>query len=91
MKWFNQICFHVLVLASVTTVGISNSVAQPTTSASGEKTELMWFGQAGFRIKTPGGKAVVIDPWLTGGPKTPAPYKTDISSVGRSDTNQIWF
>ncbi len=49
------------------------------------KTELLWLGQAGFRIKSPGGKTIVIDPWLTGGPKTPAPYKTDISALGKVD------
>lgn len=49
------------------------------------KTELYWFGQAGFKIKTPGGKTIVIDPWLTAGPKTPAPYKTDLSALGKVD------
>jgi L-ascorbate metabolism protein UlaG (beta-lactamase superfamily) len=53
-------------------------------TASG-KTELLWLGQAGFRITSPGGKTIVIDPWLTGGPKTPAPYKTDISALGKVD------
>jgi L-ascorbate metabolism protein UlaG (beta-lactamase superfamily) len=40
---------------------------------------------AGFRIKSPGGKMIVIDPWITGGPKTPAPYKTDLNAVGKID------
>ena len=62
----------------------ANSQAQTAPANSG-KTELLWFGQAGFRIKTPGGKIIVIDPWLTGGPKTPAPYKTDLSAVGKVD------
>ena len=53
-------------------------------TASG-KTELLWLGQAGFRITSPGGKTIVIDPWLTGGPKTPAPYKTDIGALGKVD------
>ena len=47
----------------------ANAQAQTAPAASG-KTELLWLGQAGFRIKTPGGKIIVIDPWLTGGPKT---------------------
>jgi L-ascorbate metabolism protein UlaG (beta-lactamase superfamily) len=53
-------------------------------SASG-KTEMLWLGQAGFRIKSPGGKMIVIDPWLTAGPKTPAPYKTDLAALGKID------
>jgi L-ascorbate metabolism protein UlaG (beta-lactamase superfamily) len=54
-------------------------------TATQGKTELLWFSQAGFRIKTPGGKTIVIDPWITGGPKTPAPYKTDLNAVGKID------
>ena len=53
-------------------------------TASG-KTELLWLGQASFRITSPGGKTIVIDPWLSGGPKTPAPYKTDLSALGKVD------
>jgi L-ascorbate metabolism protein UlaG (beta-lactamase superfamily) len=49
------------------------------------KTELLWLGQASFRIKSPGGKIIVVDPWITGGPKTPAPYKTDLSALGKVD------
>ncbi len=59
-----------------------SSFAQ-TTSAGTGKTELLWLGQASFRIKSPGGRIIVIDPWLTGGPKTPAPYKTDLSALGK--------
>ena len=46
---------------------------------------MLWLGQASFRITTPGGKTIVIDPWLSGGPKTPAPYKTDLSALGKVD------
>jgi L-ascorbate metabolism protein UlaG (beta-lactamase superfamily) len=60
------------------------SPAQAQTSATG-KTELLWLGQASFRIKSPGGKIIVIDPWITGGPKTPAPYKTDLAALGKVD------
>ena len=63
----------------------SPAQAQAQAQAATGKTELYWFGQAGFKIKTPGGKTIVIDPWLTGGPKTPAPYKTDISAIGKVD------
>jgi L-ascorbate metabolism protein UlaG (beta-lactamase superfamily) len=66
--------------------------AQPTNPAAASpagavagKTQLLWLGQAGFRIKSPGGKTIVVDPWLTGGTKTPAPYKTDIAALGKVD------
>ena len=29
------------------------------------QTQLTWFGQSGFKIATPGGKTLLIDPWLT--------------------------
>ena len=74
-------------LALTLTLGIflaTTSVTAQAQAAAG-KTELLWLGQAGFKIKTPGGKTIVIDPWLTGGPKTPAPYKTDIAALGKVD------
>jgi L-ascorbate metabolism protein UlaG (beta-lactamase superfamily) len=58
--------------------------SSPPNSAQG-KTEILWLGQAGFRIKSPEGKIIVIDPWLTGGPKTPALYKNDIAALGPID------
>jgi L-ascorbate metabolism protein UlaG (beta-lactamase superfamily) len=53
--------------------------------AAGGKTEVLWLGQASVRIKTPGGKIIMIDPWITGGTTTPAPYKTDLAALGKID------
>jgi len=58
--------------------------APAPTGAQG-KTELLWLGQAGFRIKSPNGKMILIDPWITGGPKTPPMYKTDLAAIGPID------
>jgi len=65
----------------------SGAGAAPTQASAPEmgKTELLWLGQASFRIKTPTGKIIVIDPWLTGGPKTPEPYKSNLSALGKVD------
>lgn len=30
-----------------------------------DKTELTWYGHAAFKLKTPGGKILLIDPWIT--------------------------
>ncbi|MEQ9362303.1 MAG: metal-dependent hydrolase [Rhodospirillales bacterium] len=46
--------------------------------------EVKWYGQAAFRIKTPGGKVIVIDPFITKNPKTPADDK-DLGKVGKVD------
>jgi L-ascorbate metabolism protein UlaG (beta-lactamase superfamily) len=48
------------------------------------KTEILWLGQSAFRIKTPGGKVIVIDPWLTKNPKAPADYK-NLDKIGKMD------
>lgn len=63
------------------------AVPAPGTSAamSAGQTELLWLGQASFRIKSPGGKIIVVDPWITGGTKTPAPYKTNLAALGKVD------
>jgi len=76
-----------LLLASSALLGLSPAVhAQPDKAAiTAGKTELLWLGQAGFRIKSPGGQHIVIDPWLTGGPKTPAAIKADLSALGKVD------
>lgn len=34
---------------------------------------LTWLGHASFRIDSPGGKRVYIDPWLEGNPRCPEP------------------
>jgi L-ascorbate metabolism protein UlaG (beta-lactamase superfamily) len=48
------------------------------------KTEVLWLGQATTRITTPGGKVIVIDPWLKTNPKTPAQWK-DLAALGHVD------
>jgi L-ascorbate metabolism protein UlaG (beta-lactamase superfamily) len=48
------------------------------------KTELLWLGQAAFRINTPGGKVILIDPFIIQNPKTPAEWK-DLDKLGKLD------
>ncbi|MCX7275247.1 MAG: metal-dependent hydrolase [Burkholderiales bacterium] len=57
----------------------------PAHAQSTGKAEFEWLGQAGFRIKTPGGKVIVIDPWISGGPKAPAKYKASLEALGKVD------
>ncbi len=58
--------------------------ASDAPKTSGGKIEVLWLGQAAFRITTVSGKVIVIDPWLTSNPKTPAQYK-DLRNLGRVD------
>lgn len=46
--------------------------------------ELQWFGQSAFKITTPGGKVILIDPFITRNPKTPKEFK-DLSKLGKID------
>lgn len=48
------------------------------------KTEVLWLGQATVRITSPGGKVIVIDPWVTSNPKTPANFK-QLEALGKVD------
>ena len=48
------------------------------------KTQVQWLGQATTKITTPGGKVIVIDPWLTSNPKTPEAYKR-LEALGKVD------
>ncbi|MCW5748356.1 MAG: metal-dependent hydrolase [Alphaproteobacteria bacterium] len=52
--------------------------------AQGGKTEVLWLGQSATKITTPGGKVIVIDPFLTQNPKTPAQYK-NLDALGKID------
>lgn len=85
MKSFQSLCLKACVALSLSAIGIQGSLAQQAPKATEAKTEIMWLGQAGYRITTPGGKTIVIDPWITGGPKAPAQFKSDLSALGKVD------
>jgi L-ascorbate metabolism protein UlaG (beta-lactamase superfamily) len=42
--------------------------------------KITWLGHATFRIQTPAGKTVLVDPWVMGNPKCPANEKS-VTSV----------
>jgi L-ascorbate metabolism protein UlaG (beta-lactamase superfamily) len=85
MKWLTFKSLKAGLVLSFTAVTMHSSMAQPIPNANEAKTEVLWLGQAGFRIKTPGGQTIVIDPWITGGPKAPPTYKADIAALGKVD------
>jgi L-ascorbate metabolism protein UlaG (beta-lactamase superfamily) len=85
MKCLQPFFLKVCIVLGLSAIGIQSSLAQQITKPSEAKTEVLWLGQAGFRITTPGGKTIVIDPWITGGPKAPAQFKADLSALGKVD------
>jgi L-ascorbate metabolism protein UlaG (beta-lactamase superfamily) len=50
----------------------------------GHAAEVQWFGQAALKITTPGGKVILVDPFITGNPVTPDEMK-DLAALGPVD------
>jgi L-ascorbate metabolism protein UlaG (beta-lactamase superfamily) len=46
--------------------------------------QLHWYGQSATKITTPGGKVIVVDPFITKNPVTPADQK-DLTALGKVD------
>jgi L-ascorbate metabolism protein UlaG (beta-lactamase superfamily) len=46
-------------------------------------TKLTWFGHAAFKLQTPSGKLLFIDPWITN-PKNPT-GKDDVAKIDKAD------
>ena len=67
----------VLVLAMAVGLGMAGAQQQG-------KIELLWLGQAAVKITSVTGKVIVIDPFLTANPKTPAQYK-NLDALGKID------
>jgi L-ascorbate metabolism protein UlaG (beta-lactamase superfamily) len=53
----------VLVLALTTAPVLAQSTTNPPATAG--KTQLTWYGQSAFRIVTPTGKVLLVDPWIS--------------------------
>ncbi len=53
-------------------------------AAAADKVTVQWLGQSAFKITSPGGKVILIDPYLTKNPKTPEKHK-DLKALGKVD------
>jgi L-ascorbate metabolism protein UlaG (beta-lactamase superfamily) len=71
----------VLVLVLVAALAVP---APLPLGAQGGAVEVLWLGQAAFRITSPSGKVIVIDPFLTNNPKTPSGWK-HLDALGKID------
>ena len=65
-------------------LGLVALVAAGTTSAQSGKIEVLWLGQAAFKITSVTGKVIVIDPFLTQNPKTPPQWK-NLDALDKAD------
>jgi L-ascorbate metabolism protein UlaG (beta-lactamase superfamily) len=69
-----------LVIGLLASVVFQAAWAQPTAG----KIEVLWLGQAAFKITSPAGRIIVTDPWLRTNPLTPANYK-NLEGFGKID------
>ena len=63
---------------------LASCAVPPPAAPTATGVEVVWLGQAAFKITTPGGKVIVTDPWLKTNPLTPAAYK-NLEAFGRID------
>jgi L-ascorbate metabolism protein UlaG (beta-lactamase superfamily) len=73
-----------LKLGGALIVALAVALSSSMLLAQSGKVEVHWLGQAAFKITTPTGKVIVLDPFLTQNPKTPADYK-DLAKLGNVD------
>lgn len=52
---------------------------------------ITWYGHSTFRLRTPGGRTIVFDPWFTGNPKAPAerPDAADLILVSHGHSDHV--
>jgi L-ascorbate metabolism protein UlaG (beta-lactamase superfamily) len=75
---------NVLTLAAALVLALALMLPAAPLAQQGGKVEVHWLGQATFKITSPGGKVIVLDPFIVNNPKTPAEYK-DLDKLGKVD------
>ena len=72
-----------LSCTSLAAAAQSASSSVPPQVAGAPKTQLTWYGQAAFKLVTPSGKVLLIDPWITN-PVNPS-AKQDLADLKKVD------
>ena len=75
---------NVLTLSAVLVLALALVLPSLLLAQPAGKLEVLWLGQAAFKITSPGGKVIVLDPFLVNNPKTPAEYK-NLDKLGKVD------
>ncbi|CAN5922467.1 metal-dependent hydrolase [soil metagenome] len=71
----------IALAVSAATAAHAQPVPKPTSSKQqpAAKTTVTWYGHAAFKVETPSGKTILIDPWLTN-PTNPT-GKDDVKTI----------
>ena len=72
---------NAIKLGGALVVALALALSASLLPAQSGKVEVHWLGQATFKITTPGGKVIVIDPWLKGNPRRLPTTRTSPSSA----------
>ncbi|MCU0551692.1 MAG: metal-dependent hydrolase [Leptolyngbya sp. Prado105] len=75
LKWLAPISLTLFLIICTTVEGWSAPTAKST--------QLQWYGQSAFKMTTPSGKVILIDPWITN-PINPK-GKTDLANLNQVD------
>lgn len=73
-----------LLAAALALSACATTAPPPPAAPPAKPVQVQWLGQAAVKITSPGGKVIVIDPWLTSNPKTPPEYKK-LEALGKVD------
>ncbi|MGZ6131182.1 MAG: metal-dependent hydrolase [Myxococcaceae bacterium] len=73
----------VIFLAATSALAQGASSSVPPQIAGVPKTQLTWYGHAAFKILTPSGKVLLIDPWITN--PVNAKGKEDLAALKQVD------
>ncbi|UBF23926.1 metal-dependent hydrolase [Kovacikia minuta CCNUW1] len=80
MKWVKALGLLLSAIALLAVVGFNPSSSSAQTTGN---TQLLWYGQSAFKLTTPAGRVLLIDPWLEN-PANPN-GKTDLANLTQAD------
>lgn len=83
LRKFLRMVIPAILIGALLIMGTSFSPAWSQTKPAIGKTQLLWYGQSAYKLTTPSGKVLLIDPWLTN-PANPN-GKADLENLKQAD------
>jgi len=70
-----------IIAGAFVVLGLAASI--PAASAKSATTQITWYGHAAFKVTTPSGKVVLLDPWITNPANKTG--KQDLAAIKKAD------